>query len=69
VATLYGNTTSVYGVAMHPDGTHVATTALDGTVRTYTLQTKELVAVAESRLTRRLTVEECRKFLHTNECP
>ena len=54
---------------MHPDGTHVATTALDGTVRTYTLQTKELVAVAESRLTRRLTVEECRKFLHTNECP
>jgi WD40 repeat protein len=69
VATLYGNTTSVYGVAFHPDGTHVVTASLDGSVRIYTLQTEELVALGESRLTRSLTDEECRKFPHMNECP
>jgi len=69
VATLYGNTTSVYGVAFHPDGTHLATAALDGTIRTYTLAMDELVAVAKSRLTRSLTVDECRKFLHVDQCP
>jgi WD40 repeat protein/class 3 adenylate cyclase len=68
-ATLYGNTTSVFGVAFHPDGTHIATAALDGTVRTYTLATDELVAVAKSRLTRSLTADECRKFLHVDQCP
>ncbi len=69
VATLYGNTTSVYSVAFHPDGTHLATAALDGTVRTYTLDLDELVALAQARLTRKLTDEECRKFLHLNQCP
>jgi WD40 repeat protein len=69
VATLYGNTTSVYGVAFHPDGKHVATAAFDGTVRTYTLDVEELEALARSRVTRRLTVEECRKFLHLSDCP
>jgi hypothetical protein len=47
----------------------VATTALDGTVRIYTLDAEELAALARSRLTRRLTDEECRKFLHTDKCP
>jgi hypothetical protein len=37
--------------------------------RIYTLQLEDLIRLARSRLTRSLTVEECRKYLHMEECP
>lgn len=52
-----------------PAGNVLATSGADGTVRTYTLDLAELVTLARARLTRTLTVEECRKFLHTPTCP
>ena len=41
---------------------------LDG-VRVYALQMEDLVALANSRLIRSLTTEECQKYLHVEQCP
>jgi len=51
------------------DGSHLATAGGDGTARIYTLKMDELVELAQSRLTRSLTAEECQKYLHTEQCP
>ena len=59
----------VTDVAFSPDGTRVATTSCDGTVRVYVLSIEELVAVAQGRVTRSLAAEECRRYLHVEECP
>lgn len=67
--SLYGNTGNVFGVSFNPDGQYLATAGADGTVRTYSLRLEELVALARSRVTRPLTSEECRKYLHMDECP
>jgi WD40 repeat protein len=67
--TLYGNLSNVFGVAFSPDGGELATAGADGTVRTYTLDLDQLVTLAQARLTRHLTEEECQKFLHAATCP
>jgi len=69
VVSLYGNTGNVFGVSFSPDGNYLATGGADGTVHTYTLKIEELVALANSRLTRSLTSEECKKYLHMDDCP
>lgn len=67
--SLYGNLSNVFGVSFSPDGRQLATAGADGAVRTYTLDLDELAALAQSRLTRTLTNEECRKFLRQAACP
>jgi WD40 repeat protein/transcriptional regulator with XRE-family HTH domain len=69
IATLFGNQGNVFGVAFSPDGAHLATAGADGTVRTYTLRLDNLVELARSRVTRKLTNEECYQFLHQDMCP
>jgi WD40 repeat protein len=69
LASLYGNTGNVFGVSFSPDGNRLATAGADGTVRTYTLRLNDLVDLARSRVTRSLTDEECRTFLHMDSCP
>lgn len=59
----------IYSVAFSPDGTRLATGSRDGTVRLYVLPLEELVSLAHSRLTRTWTTEECRQYLHVDECP
>lgn len=66
--TLYGNNSNVFGVALSPDGDHLATTGGDGTLRIYSMQMEELIALAESRVSRALTQAECQKYLH-EKCP
>jgi WD40 repeat protein len=66
--TLYGNTSNVFGVAFSPDGDHLATSGGDGTLRIFTTRMEDLIALAKSRVTRRLTEAECQKYLHGN-CP
>lgn len=66
---MYGNLGNVFGISFSPDGTRLASAGADGSVRTYTLQLDDLVALARARLTRALTDEECHKFLHVEGCP
>jgi WD40 repeat protein len=56
-------------VEFSPDGSRLAAARADGFVRVYLLDPKELIALAKSRLTRTLSLDECRKFLHAEQCP
>lgn len=67
--SLYGNLSNVVGVAFSPDGESLATAGADGSLRIYTLQIEDLARLARERLTRTLTSEECRQFLHADSCP
>jgi WD40 repeat protein/transcriptional regulator with XRE-family HTH domain len=69
LASLFGNASNVFGASFSPDGNQLATAGADGTVRIYTLRMYDLIALAKSRLTRSLTDEECRKYLHIEICP
>jgi len=67
--SLYGNASNVFGVAFSPDGKTLATAGADGTIRIYALHLEDLIEIAESRLTRSLSPQECEKFIHTAACP
>jgi WD40 repeat protein/class 3 adenylate cyclase len=67
--TLFGHSGRVFGVAISPDGTRLATAGQDGISRVYLLNLDELVELAHSRVTRSLTTEECKNYLHIEECP
>ena len=56
-------------VAFSPDGTQlVATGCRDRQARFFTLRLEDLIALAQSRLTRNFTDDECRQYLHTASC-
>jgi len=67
--TLKGPEGGITVVAFTPDGKQLVTSGQDGNVRFYVLSVDELVDIAESRLTRSLTEEECQEFLHMDACP
>jgi WD40 repeat protein len=67
--TLYGHTGAVYRVAFHLNGTQIASAGRNPLGRIYAVRIDDLVALAQSRLTRAFTTEECQKFLHVNVCP
>jgi len=69
LASLYGNASNVFGVSFSPDGKRLATAGADGTLRSYTLQPDQLIALAHARVIRTLTDEECQEFLHRRSCP
>ncbi len=56
-------------LAFSPDGTRLAYTAADGTVRVLALDIDELIQLARSRLTRSWTPDECRTYLSVESCP
>jgi WD40 repeat protein len=59
----------VYAVAFSPDGRFLATASVDGTVALHLLPIDELRTLATQRVTRSLTDEECRQYLHLEACP
>jgi len=42
---------------------------VDGVTRSYLLDLEELIQLAEARLTRELTADECERYLHVSRCP
>ena len=68
IVTLPGNPT----VAISQDGTQMATGGRGpeerGLLRIYLLKIENLMALARSRLTRSWTLEECKKYLHMEQC-
>jgi WD40 repeat protein len=69
--TLPGSEGAVYGVAFSPldGGAHLAVASNDGVVRVFLLRIDELMAMAQSRVTRSFTTAECKKYLHLEQCP
>jgi WD40 repeat protein len=67
--TLLGHSYLVYGVDFSPDGKLLATASPDGTVALHLLPITELVQIARDRVTRDLTDDECRQYLHLERCP
>ena len=70
VLTLPGSG-GVYGVSFNPveGGAHLAVASNDGVVRVFLTSIDDVLALARSRVTRSLTIPECQKFLHVQECP
>jgi WD40 repeat protein len=56
-------------VAFSPDGSQLAAASRDGTNRIYLLRIDDLMALAKQRVTRELTMEECKEYLHVEQCP
>jgi WD40 repeat protein len=67
--TLKGHESWVRSVAWSPDGERLATAGKDGIVQVFAMDIDLLMSLARSRVTRNLTLEECRKYLHTDEVP
>ncbi len=58
-----------YAAAFSPDGNYLSVTEMGGMTQVYLLRLEELKALARSRVTRSLTLEECQQYLHTQTCP
>jgi len=64
-----------FTIQFTPDGTRLIVAGQDGTVSTdqtvgiYFLQLDDLITLAKSCLTRSLTTEECKQYLHLENCP
>ncbi len=59
----------LHDVTISPDGKYLATAGRDGAVRLFVLSTNELISLAQSRVTRSLTDDECQRYLHLESCP
>src|SRR5262249_24567499 len=61
------DTNGVNGVSFSPDGTKLAVGANSG-IYIFIVRVQDLITFAETRVTRQLTVEECQKYLHLEQC-
>ncbi len=52
-----------------PDGRMIALSGNDGFVHLMAANLDELLTLANSRLTRKLTTAECQEYLHVDDCP
>lgn len=66
---LAGHQGELWGVGFAPDGRTLATTGQDGTTRVWALELDDLLAIAETKVSRQLTDLECRQYLHVDQCP
>ena len=70
IYTLYGgHFDRIYGLAFSPDSRYLTAVSRDRRVSVYTLDINELVKLAEERVTRGLTPEECEKYFFGQKCP
>lgn len=65
---LRGHDFTVTGISFSPDGRRLASASPDGLVRVWALDLDDLIRIARAELTRGLTEEECRQYLH-GPCP
>jgi WD40 repeat protein/DNA-binding SARP family transcriptional activator/class 3 adenylate cyclase len=65
---LRGSGCAVYGVSFSPDGTKLASTSWCDGVRIWALDIGDLLEIARREVPRALTDEECRQYLHADQC-
>jgi WD40 repeat protein/DNA-binding SARP family transcriptional activator len=65
---LRGSGCAVEGVAFSPDGRELASTSWCDGVRVWALDVDDLLEIARREAGRSLTDEECRQYLHVDEC-
>jgi hypothetical protein len=56
-------------MAFSPDGSYMLYMDAAGVLRRYLMDTDRLVDLAERRLTRGFTDDECRRYLDSTDCP
>jgi WD40 repeat protein/DNA-binding SARP family transcriptional activator len=66
---LAGSATVVHELAISPDGTRLASADGAGLVRVWALDLDDLIEIARGKLTRELSDDECRQYLHVARCP
>ena len=64
-----GNRHQVSHISFSPDGSQLASYGVEGVVRIWALDLDDLIEIAQDRLTRSFTEEECRQYLHAERCP
>lgn len=69
LVALDGHYAAAFSVAFSPDGSRLASVGSEGVVRVWALDLDDLVEIAEDEVTRTLTDEECRQYLHLQRCP
>jgi WD40 repeat protein len=69
VLVLRGHAGLVTTVTFSPDGSKLASVSADGIVRVWALDLDDLIEIATSQVTRTLTDQECRQYLHVDRCP
>jgi WD40 repeat protein len=67
--TFSGHQAAVNSCDFSPDGRRLATAGDDTTVRVHALMIEDLIALAQTRVTRGLSLSECQKYLKLEECP
>jgi WD40 repeat protein/class 3 adenylate cyclase len=58
-----------FKVSFSPDGTRFVASSMDGVTQVFLTDIEDEYALARSRVTRGLTTEECREYLHVEQCP
>jgi WD40 repeat protein/class 3 adenylate cyclase len=67
---LRGHRYLVSGISFSPDGTRLASASPDGVVRVWALELDDLIRIAKTQVTRELSDDECRQYLHLEGgCP
>jgi WD40 repeat protein len=56
------------GAEFSPDGKYLAIGGKSG-IYIFSLPIQDVIALAKSRVTRTLTLEECQQYLHVDACP
>jgi WD40 repeat protein/DNA-binding SARP family transcriptional activator len=64
-----GEASAVFHVAFSPDGSKLVSVGDDGIARVWALDLDDLIAIATRHLTRTLSDDECRQYLHVERCP
>jgi len=66
---LRGHEAHVDSVAFSPSGALLASAGGDGITRIWALHLDDLIEIAQRNVTRQLTDQECRDYLHLEACP
>jgi WD40 repeat protein len=69
LVVLQGHDLQVSGMSFSPDGKQLASASPDGVVRIWALDLDDIIRIAKREVTRALTDEECRQYLHVDRCP